>query len=442
MATIGTPRLKIVNDQPSVEELQNGRFRLEFFCTNDGHMKDWYGDNISRILPQFGIKMGDKFGEGEWSLPDGAEYAGMTLVEAKTQFVPQAGTHYVKLVYETLTDAFVQEVDDVTDYELNGLRRVTRPLVAEAGVDYQKVVGTSTIQHQVDEETAVTLFLAGYKIEDTDAYRRVVETWMEAGTLSVTEKNLSDGVIEVSTSFFGVEGATIGPVISRGIGDFQGLQTINVTTLQDVDGNSVVDGGENLVNQVSGISSFTYPGVMDVEYIFTVSDKILNIQTLLKKSPAQSRVKTTTYFIFQNSSSLSPSDFTYLAATGLWSPNHWAAIYAEGIGGFGDEWNDSATFRGYRTSSESLSGNLLAPSFGDFAILRWQGVNVIRDGNSVAFSSTVDQGPPDPIGGVFTLDVQIVPAFDDVDGNKYYKKTIVVTDTIPDQPLAASLPYT
>jgi len=112
--------------------------------------------------------MGDKFGEGEWSLDPQAEFDDMTLVEAEIMFVPQAGTHYVRLAYETLTSAFVQEKDDDTDYELNGLRRVTRPLVAEAGVDYQKVVGTTTISHQVDAETAVTLYLASAKIVDTD----------------------------------------------------------------------------------------------------------------------------------------------------------------------------------------------------------------------------------------------------------------------------------
>jgi len=44
----------------------------------------------------------------------------------------------------------------------------------------------------------------------------------------------------------------------------------------------------------------------------------------------------------------------------------------------------------------------------------------------------VSGGPTDPAGVKFTLDVDLRPAFSDVDGNTYYKKTII-TSTIPAQ---------
>ena len=42
------------------------------------------------------------------------------------------------------------------------------------------------------------------------------------------------------------------------------------------------------------------------------------------------------------------------------------------------------------------------------------------------------EDPTDPAGVKFTLDVDLRPAFSDVDGNTYYKKTII-TSTIPAQ---------
>jgi len=389
--------------------------------------------------------MGDKFGEGEWSLDPRAEFDDMTLVEAEIMFVPQAGTHYVRLAYETLTSAFVQEKDDDTDYELNGLRRVTRPLVAEAGVDYQKVVGTTTISHQVDAETAVTLYLASAKIVDTDASRRVTETWIEAGTLRVTEKAEAEGVKSVSTTFLVVEGSVVGPVTDRDTNNFQGLKTIVVTTLQDVDGNSIVAGGENLVNQVSGFSIFTYPGLLNVDIDETTNfdgGDWLKVKALLIDAPAQCKVKTTTYFIFQDSNAIAASDYTYASSSGLWSPNHWAGFSISAEGTFSEGlFSDSSTFRGYRTSAVGQSGILLGPAL-SFAQVSWQGSSVLLDETDIAYTLTIDQGPPNPIGNTYTLDVQITPAFDDVDGNQYYKKTIIVTDVIPTQPDTASLPYT
>ena len=74
--------------------------------------------------------------------------------------------------------------------------------------------------------------------------------------------------------------------------------------------------------------------------------------------------------------------------------------------------------------------------------LTWNGKDIFSGQSSIAAIYNVDQGPPDPVGNTYTLDVQINPAFDDVDGNQYYKKTIVVTGEIPTQPITASLPYT
>ena len=167
----------------------------------------------------------------------------------------------------------------------------------------------------------------------------------------------------------------------------------------------------------------------------------LRVKALLIDAPAQCKVKTTTYFIFQAANSIVASDYKYASSTGLWSPNHWAAFSISASGtSEGGLFSDSSTFRGYRTSSDSDSGSLDGPLLSS-AQLSWQGRTVLFDFEEITYDLVIDQGPPDPIGSTYTLDVQITPAFDDIDGNQYYKKTIVVTDAIPSQPNTASLPY-
>jgi hypothetical protein len=52
----------------------------------------------------------------------------------------------------------------------------------------------------------------------------------------------------------------------------------------------------------------------------------------------------------------------------------------------------------------------------------------------------VKKGPPDPIGSKWVLNAKVSPAFEDVDGNIYFKKTIIVTDAIPAQ-TDATVPF-
>ena len=442
MSSQGSIRLKVTNGAPAIEKLWNGRFKLEFLCDNNSPKEDWYYDNISSILPDYGILQETNFGSGvseDWEAIPDSVYPDMRLVETEYVFIPSMGDKRVKLTYETLTASWVEEKDEDTDYELNGLKRVSRTFVALPDTAYDKVVGTSTI-----DSGGTTLYLGSFKIEKTDAKWELTEVWLEAGTLSISKSSESDGVMSVTTVFFGAEGIAVGPIIAKKTDDYEGLPTISVTTLQDVDGNSIVAGGENLVNQVSGFSPFSYPGVLDVNVNETTNGgggDWLQVKALLIDAPAQCKVKTTTYFIFQTGNSIVASDYKYASSAGLWSPNHWAAfsISAVGLSSLG-LFSDSSTFRGYRTSSDSDSGSLIGLLL-SAAELSWQGRSVLLDNSIISYDLVIDQGPPDPIGNTYTLDAQIAPAFDDIDGNQYYKKTIVVTDAIPSQPNTASLPY-
>ena len=225
MANLGTERLKIVNDQPEVTKLWNGRYRLEFFLDNDGKKEDWYAGNIGNILPAFGTLQADEFGIGNWEPRDDEAYDNMRCIKAGTEYMPKASKHYVKLVYETLSGSLVLEKDDDTDYSVNGLKRVSRSLIAKPGVSYDKTVGVT----QEDD-----LYLSAYKIEDTDAYRRIEEVWMEAGILSQTEDFVGSQK-SISIESIGPDPSTpagYSPA-SKQESDYQGLQTNRFTFLKD-----------------------------------------------------------------------------------------------------------------------------------------------------------------------------------------------------------------
>ena len=180
-----TNRLKLVGT-PSVEKLQNGRYKLTVTCSTMNSREDWYSANKARIFPDFGSLQSAEMSIDGLAPRTGEAYADMRLtqVESGNRSARDGGDYLVALTYETLGSAFVQVKDDNTDYELNGLRRVTRTSIAEAGTDYAKTVGTSFIDHQIDAETAVRCFLASYAIDDTDSFRQVQEVYIEAGVLS------------------------------------------------------------------------------------------------------------------------------------------------------------------------------------------------------------------------------------------------------------------
>ncbi len=442
MATQGTDNLVVVDGMPAVTKLQNNRFRLEFFCSPSNKNEGWYSDNIALWLPEFGTLQDADFTGSGWEALDGEAYPDMRLVKAAVPYIAPSESHVVTLTYETLTDAFVQEVDDVTDYELNGLRRVTRPLIAKAGVDYQKVVGTSTIQHQVDAETAVTLYLASAKIEDTDAFRKVTETWIEAGTLRVSERTEAEGVKSVSTTFLVNEGAVIGPIVDRDTNNFEGLQTIIVKSLQDKDGNALGANGSTPVSQFDQYVDFRYPGEVSIA---SDTDSFTNDNTggveftFLSHwysliPPVTTEVNARVYVFFQTSNQIVASDLVYDGAVGLWNPDEWAKGRVDGIGtNFGlTSVQQTAQDKVFNEYTVVVGGTNSVAGTGDVAdgsgYVLVEGIGIFPD---ATFSISVTGGPGRPDGIKYVVQAPtLTPAFDDIDGNQVWKKVIIVA-TIP-----------
>ena len=241
-----TNRLKLVGT-PEVEQLQNGRYELTVNCTTINRREDWYSANKSRIFPDFGSLQSAEMSIDGLAPRTGEAYADMRLISVQSS--AQGDLYIVTLVYQTIGATFVQVKNDDVDLELNGLRRVRRTSIAQAGTDIptdDKDIGVDFIDHQIDAETAVRCFLSSYKIDDTDSYREFERTYIQAGTLSVSTKNLAEGVKQVTTEFLVTEGTTVGPVTARSTQDFQGLKTISVTTMQDKDGNALGADGVSL----------------------------------------------------------------------------------------------------------------------------------------------------------------------------------------------------
>jgi hypothetical protein len=152
----------------------------------------------------------------------------MRLVEAETQFVPQAGTHYVRLAYETLTASYVAEKDEDIDFGLNGLQRVTRTFVALPDAPYTKVVGVDTITSGGD-----TLYLGNYSIKKTDAKWELTEVWLEGGVLSRSEDKVGSQLAIVIESLNDVPSTPSGYVLAKtDVSEVEGIPTNRYTFLK------------------------------------------------------------------------------------------------------------------------------------------------------------------------------------------------------------------
>ena len=347
-----TNRLKLVS-APSVEKLQNDRFRLVFNATPLNPREDWYNANKSRIFADYGSLQSAEMSIDGISARTGAAYSDMRLTDVQTS----GGTdsYAVQFTYETLGSSFVQVKDDTIDFELNGLRRVTRTSIAQAGADFQKTVGTDFINHQIDSEATVRCFLASYEIDDTDSSREVTETYIQAGELSRDIRSVGRGVQQTTHQFLVTEGTTTGDVISRDTDNFLGLKRITVSVIARTDGTTLTnsDGSAKLNYSEQQLVPFTFPGVVDLQneqgHVFPAV-----------RSPVEAKVKADVYTYYQTSSDIVAGDFTTQSALGLWNPSEWCQKIST-IGAFGSKpaYFNAQGLRGCRTRSAfKLSGSL------------------------------------------------------------------------------------
>jgi hypothetical protein len=355
-----TNRLKI-KGSPSVEKLQNNRYKLIITCSAMNSREDWYSVNKDRIFPDFGSLQSAEMSIDGLAPRAGEAYTDMRLTEVESgNRSPRDGSDYIiVLTYETLGSSFVQIKDDTIDLELNGLRRVTRTSIAQAGTDIpvdDKDIGVDYINHQIDSEAAVRCFLSSYEINDTDSYREFERTYIQAGELSRDVRSVGRGVQQTTHQFLVTEGTTTGDVISRDTDNFLGLKRITVSVIARPDGTTLTnpDGSAKLSYQQQQLVPFTFPGVVDLQddrgHIFPAV-----------RSPVQAKIEADVYTYYQSDTSdIVSGDFTTQSALGLWNPSEWCQKIST-ISASRDKpaYFNAQGLRGCRTrESFTLSGNL------------------------------------------------------------------------------------
>lgn len=439
-------RLKIYGSRVEVTQLHNGRYELVVRCTANNDTEAWYNSNKAQIFASFGTLYIDPMSIEGIDPRIGEAYPNMALVQNEAGFT-RTGDYVITFIYETLTDTYVQESQEKVDHELNGLRRVTRTIIAKSGTSYAKVIGTATITHSALGYAAKTLTLASVQEDVLDSneggFVRLQETWLEAGELSQVKNNLKDGIIQVTTEFLVTEGSTVGPIIRRSQDNTNGLKTISVTTLQKKDGTSVLAGldvngvAQNPISTHSSLNAFTYPGVVNLvkrtidARSYSDRDDITSFEYYLTP-PAESLITTKTFVLMQTKDQLVASDQSFSGSTdGLWNPSSWASSYSSGVDINKNPFSRTDALRGYRAfldlditvtePAEDFSGNFLING------------RPILNGNSANIG--MNGGPSDPEGKNFVLDITIVPAFETVDGTVAFKKRIT-TATIPTRSLS------
>ena len=367
MSNQGTIRLKVINGSPSIEKLWNGRYRLEFFCDNNSPQQDWYYENILSILPDYGILQEANFGSGvseNWEAIPGSVYPNMRLVKSDYVYIQSVGDKRVSLTYETLTASWVEEKDEDTDYELNGLKRVSRTFVALPGTAYANVVGTSTI-----DSGGTTLYLGSFKIEKTEAKWELSETWFEAGIVSRASIDSADGSeVQQITTYLAVEGSAVGPVTRREVRSIEGLPTYTITETLSPDGTSIISEDPKLVSNNSSMRPFPVPGLIRLKENERKITRYDNLAIPPKEyesdsinysfelfGPVDSISKHVTYEFMQTEPEIQAEDYTYNGARGLWSPPSWARSTISGIDITGKPFSVSKAYRGYRAPSNLLS---------------------------------------------------------------------------------------
>lgn len=377
--------------------------------------------------------------------------------------IPGEKDGFVTLTYETLTNAFVDELPPRDDYELNGLKRTRRTLIALPGTstadyivskqayesesaftagafvvgrrykivtvgttDFTSIGASANTVGVVFTATGVgtgtgtarypTQYLASVSIDANDAFTRILAEYLEPGIVSRGERLVDGGLKEVTIrSFYLPNAASPGIVVSQTQENENGYPIWISTTLQKADGTSPTSAGAALTHGAE--VTFTYPGVASF-YEVSITGGYNGLDYWLGDvdlSPPIESIVNATVTISYSSTSTFPA-----ISPARWNPTSWAKLTAYWVTSGIEPTSKSQGLRGYRVGATATltypGGFDKASFFGQFVY-----------GSSLA---TLAGGPANPSGSEYTLSYKVDPAFVDVDGTQYYRRT-QVTATIP-----------
>jgi len=220
----------------------------------------------------------------------GEAYDDMVLVKNEATYT-RSGEYVIVFTYETLTDSFVKETEDKVDFDLNGLKRLTRTIIAKDTVAYSSVVGTTTI---LGSSPLLTLAqVSEDQLEASeDGFKRIQEVWLESGVTSVsTDKDsITD---EVAVNALNLTAAQVRTAVtevtanhslkSQSTNDFEGLNSfryvfeIRSTTTETELGDAQIGVNFSTGIQTDGSSDF----IIERQYSISSANVASSIKKLI-----------------------------------------------------------------------------------------------------------------------------------------------------------------
>ena len=399
----------------TLQTLPNGRYRLT---------RRFQRQSAAQIKDGVLLALGTALSTVYTTDADETKFTDLKLIEQACQpakeDTPGAG-YVITQVFETLTSTFAQEVDDVVDYDFNGLKRVTRVLVAQAGTSTSAyVVGTQSFG------STPTLYLAKVQIEDGDSMVRIRAEYLEPGITS-RETRLLDGGIKQTTlrAFYTEPTISNAIVVSRTQENEEGYPVWQIVGLTKIDGTSLTSAGAAL--SLDTQAPFTYPGRAK-PYKETATVNALGVSgswdfvDVYLSPPTDITVDATTEVSYATSNDIGTLPYT------LWNPDEWAVLSAYWYNANDQFRQRIEGLRGYRAVGSTQSGTSSDPSRTS-VLGEWMGY-----GSSYVVK--VSGGPSAPDTNTYVLRYSVDPAFVSVSGTQYYRRTITYA-TIPAQ---SSLP--
>jgi hypothetical protein len=219
---------KLNNHEFSIEEKETIGEILHYVNELEKRFHKFTREDIDNA--NLGSLMGD-FGDldtaGEQISNQGYTNCRLISVEVDTRFNSVSNTDSAVLVktYETLTDSFVQITDDTVTFTENGLKQITRVYRAVSGTISSNVVGTTALN------TGETL--ASSRIEDSEAFAELTETYIESGVLSRTTDLVGSQEAITIQAIGEVPATPAGYSLARtDVSDFEGIKTNRYTFLR------------------------------------------------------------------------------------------------------------------------------------------------------------------------------------------------------------------
>lgn len=426
-----TQRLQIFGEKPEIEKLYGNRYRMVVRCVAANGTRAWYNANKSQIFADFGTLYDAQMSVDGIDARTGEAYPDMVLVENKAYIYGRSEEYLVEFTYETLTDSFVQETEDKVDFDLNGLKRLTRTIIAKDTVAYSSVVGTTTI---VGSSPLLTLAqVSEDQLEASqDGFKRIQELWLESGQLSLSEESGPSGIPNTKVRKYTsqiTEPTSSGIILSRNTDNTSGYKIYTYSFLEgSVLGSSpvtvtgeIISYEQNLEVRTAGVISGNLTSVYDgtgtgtLAYLSVVppSIKIVNATVSIKLvttstvgTPVAYNLSDTSCGAIVTTSKKSPIGIEQGSVLKVVVYNHSHSQQAR-------------SFPNSYASGSDVSGSVVTPA----QIIR-DDDNIIGESTKETVTTVVDifgSTTPPATSGLYQEDIE--PAFLDADGVQYFRKT-------------------